>query len=357
MALNSICILRLSAIGDVCHALPVVRTIQKTFPHAEITWIIGKTEYALLGDIPDIKFIVFDKAKKLGAYIQLKRAMQNQFFDVLLHMQTSSRANLASLFIHAHKKIGYDRVRARELQWLFSNTQILPASRQHQIDDMYGFAQALGATENTPVWSIPVPENDVAYINKLIPGEVPLLVINPCSSPSKRVHRNWLPERYAQVVDYASEKLGLTIVLCGGPSELETNTAKFIVANCKNKPINLAGKTSLKQLAALLRRATVLLSSDSGPVHIATAMGTRVIALHAATNPDQTGPYLHREWLVNKYPEALQAEYGKNISDLPWGTRVHDADAMARISVEDVNNTLARLVKNLRATSSAASAQ
>ena len=118
------CILRLSAVGDICHTLPVVRTLQQVWPNTKLTWIIGRLEHSLVGDIPDIEFIIFDKAKGFHAYRELHQQMKGRHFDVLLHMQMSLRASLASLLIPAKIRLGFDKQRANDMQWLFTNARI-----------------------------------------------------------------------------------------------------------------------------------------------------------------------------------------------------------------------------------------
>lgn len=333
---KSICILRLSALGDVCHALPVVRTLQARWPHCLITWIIGKPERALIGDIPGIEFILFDKSMGWRAFAALRKSMAGRRFDVLLHMQTSARANLAALLVPARIKMGYDAARSREGHSWVVNRQIAPSAGGHQIDDMFGFAEALGVQERVLAWDIPVPSKARDFAEVELPGNQRTLAINVCSSPSGRVHRDWLPERYAAVVAYAVTKHRMRVVLCGGASEREREAGRRIAGLVNVPVINLVGETSLKQLLAILRKATVLVTSDSGPAHMATAVGTPVIGLYAATNPYQTGPYLSLDWVVNHYPQAARKEYGKPIDQLAWGVRVHDPMAMADISADEV---------------------
>ena len=341
---KSICILRLSAIGDVCHALPIVRSIQMQWPNSEITWVIGRMEHELLSDIENINFVVFDKKAGLSAYSRLKQQFKNKKFDLLLHMQTSLRSNIASLFIPATIKLGYDKNRSKEGHRLFINREISPSSeRQHQIDDLFDFAKSLGITNKQINWDIPVQQIAREKIKQLINQYKPVLVINPCSSPSKRVHRSWDVLKYAQVADYAINSLGYEIVLSGGPTEFEIHAGKAIENAMHNKPVNLIGKTSLKELLALLDEAALLITSDSGPSHIATALNTPVIALHAATNPYQTGPYLWLDWVINKYPESVKNEYQQEITLLPWGVRAHNKDVMDQISTKEVIDQLDKL--------------
>ncbi len=340
---KSICILRLSAIGDVCHALPVVRSIQNLWPTTSITWIIGQTEYELLSDIDDIHFVVFDKKAGLKAFFQLKKSLKNKQFDLLLHMQTSLRSNIASLFIPATIKLGYDKNRAKELHYWVTNRKIPSTSKhQHQIDDLFGFAMALGAKKQI-AWNIPIQQKALHKIKQQFKNKKPLLIISPCSSPSKRIHRSWNTANYARVADYAIESLGYDVVLSGGPTQHELRAGKEIETIMHNKPANLIGKTSLKELLALMSISALLITSDSGPSHIATALNLPVIALHAATNPYQTGPYLWLDWVINKYPEAVEIEYQKKPEQLAWGTRVHNENIMALITAEKVIHQLIKM--------------
>jgi heptosyltransferase I len=341
----SVCILRLSAVGDVCHTLPVVRSLQLAWPDTRFTWIIGKLEASLVADIPGIEFIIFDKAKGLGAYRALRNALRRRDFDLLLHMQMSLRASLASsLAIRAPIKLGFDRQRAHDWQWLFTNQRIAYKPRQHVMDSFFGFAEACGVTARVLRWDIPVPAEARAFADQHIPDSVRTLVISPCANARFRNFRNWRADRYAAVADYAADKLGLRVYLSGGPSAVEHEYGATIMQAAHSRPVNLIGQTNLKQLRALLGRASVLISPDSGPVHMATASGTPVIGLYAATNPDRAGPYLSQRWRVNRYPEAMHKFNHLDAETAPWGTRVRDPGAMDLITVADVTGRLDELM-------------
>ena len=337
---KSLCILRLSAVGDICHTVPVVRSIQRQWPETHITWIIGKLEASLVGDIPGIEFIIFDKGRGWRAYTDLKSQLKGQHFDALLQMQISIRSSLASLLISADIKLGFDKARANDYQWLFTNARIPAKSRQHVMDGLFGFAQTIGVTDIEPHWDIPIPIEAQDFVAQHLPGDKPVLAISPCSSNRARNWRNWSAEGYAQVADYAAEKHGMQVVLTGGPSQLEKDYGEKISTLCKHTPINLIGQTNLKQLLAIIQRADAIITPDSGPAHMATTVGTPVIGLYVTSNPNRSGPYFSEQWVVNKYPEALKAELGKTVDEASWGQRVRSAEAMARISVEDVKEKL-----------------
>ena len=341
---DSLCVIRLSAVGDVCHTLPVVRTLQDAWPKTRITWVIGKLEASLVGDIPGIEFIIFDKSQGLGAQFALRRALKGRRFNLLLHMQMSLRASMASLAVKAPIRLGFDKERAHDFQWLFTNKRIWYKPRQHVMDSLFGFSEALGLEARSLRWDIPVPAEAQAFARERIPDGRPTLLISPCANPRFRNWRSWRPEYYAALAEHAATKHGMQVLVTGGPSEIERAYGERITALAKVPVADLVGRTSLKQLLALLGRATVLVSPDSGPVHMATAAGTPVIGLYATTNPDRAGPYLSQRWRVDRYPEALNKFDGQTPEVAPWGTRVRNPEAMECIRVEDVTGKLDELM-------------
>lgn len=341
---RSVCILRLSAIGDVCHVLAVVRTLQRAWPDTKFTWVIGRVEAKLLGHIPEIEFIVVDKSSALRGIRSLRAAMQGRRFDVLMHMQLALRASLLSMVIPARIKLGFDKGRARELQWLFTTNRVRPAANQHVLDSLFGFAEKFHVYEKLLRWDIPIPEADREYARKLIPDGVKALVISPCSSHRLR---NWRAEYYAEIGDYAAGTLGLKVILCGGRSAEEQRMGAAIVARMQQPCENVIGKDTLVQLLATLERATILISPDSGPAHMATAVGTPVIGLYAATNPVRSGPYLSRQWCIDKYDVAARRLLGKPASEIPWTTKIERPGVMDLITPEEVTKKLQGLLLSL----------
>ncbi|MDE2460352.1 MAG: glycosyltransferase family 9 protein [Gammaproteobacteria bacterium] len=321
-----------------------MRTLQNAWPDTRFTWIIGKLEATLFGDIPGIEFIIFDKSQGWTAARQLRRTLHARQFDLLLHMQLSLRASLASRAVHAPLRLGFDRQRAHDWQWLFTNRRIPYIPRQHVMDSLFGFAEACGIKQKVLRWDIPVPPEAETFAQQQIPAGTPALIISPCANARFRNFRNWRAERYAVVADYAAEKLGLQVILTGGPSEVERDYGARIESVAHRKPLNLIGCTDLKQLLALLQRATVLITPDSGPAHMGTAAGVPVIGLYASTNPERAAPYLSRRWCVNRYPEAMRTFNRQDPETAPWGTRVRDPAAMDLISVADVTAKLDELI-------------
>ncbi len=326
-----------------------MRTLQKHWPKTEISWIIGKTEYQLVKDIENINFIIFDKAAGISAYFELskniKKQLDNKPFDVLLHMQLSLRASLASLFIPATIKLGFDKKRAKDLQSLFCNQQIIPDStRQHVLDSFLEFPRHF-QLEPLLSWQLPVSETAIESIKTRLGCDRKLFVINPCAVAKAKNWRNWNAQGYAAIADYVDETYDMQVVLTGGSSSIEKTMADEILQLCsKSAPINLVASTSIDELVACLKLAEVVLAPDTGPVHIASALKTKTIGLYAATNPERAGPYNFKEYVVSKYPEALLKYNNKSVDDAAWGERIKTDKSMQLISVNDVCHQIDRIL-------------
>jgi len=135
---RSVCILRLSAIGDACHVVPIVRTLQQAWPATQLTWIIGRSEARLMTLLEGVEFITVDKRASLAGLGALRSVLAGRHFEVLLHMQLALRASLVAASVSAAVKLGFDRPRARELQWLFTNARIAARTREHVLDSFFG---------------------------------------------------------------------------------------------------------------------------------------------------------------------------------------------------------------------------
>lgn len=337
---DSVCVVRLSSIGDTCHALAVVRAIQDTWPETRITWIIGRTEATLLADIPDVEFIIFDKADGRSAYSTLRRELKGRSFDAVLCMHASMRANLIYPMLRTRHRIGYDLARARDLQWLVTNHRIPPGNSQHVQDTMLAFAHTIGVQTRPLRWDIPLSDAHREFASRYRDAGRPLFIVSPCSSQRSRYFRNWSPENYAAAARHARQKFDCRIVLTGGESPLEAEYGRNIERLAGADTVNLIGRTTLKQLLALIDAAAAILCPDSGPAHMATTVNTPVIGLYATTNPGRSGPYFSRETTVDAYPDAARKYLGKPPEALRWGQRIRDPGAMGLIRLASVNECI-----------------
>ena len=330
---KSVCILRLSALGDATHVLPLISALRKYWPSTQITWILGKLEYQLLKHIEDIEFIVFDKKHSVQAYRKLKTELKGRYFDVLLQMQVALRANLVSRLINSPIRLGWDDSRARDWHHKFINHQIAEVAYQHQVQGFLSFARRLGLAANEPSLDLQPSQQALEFAAKYIASDRETLVISPCSSHSLR---NWSNDAYAAIADYAIGKLDMQVLLSGGPSALELDTAAQISTKMQHHAVNLVGKDSLQQSLGILSQASLLISPDSGPVHIANALGTPVLGLYAATWSRRSGPYNSLDLCVDRFPEAARQYRNKQARELRWGSKIEKPGVMDLITVDDV---------------------
>ncbi|ALJ27384.1 ADP-heptose--LPS heptosyltransferase II [Stenotrophomonas acidaminiphila] len=335
------CLLRLSALGDVTHVVPLVRTLQQARPGVELHWMIDKAGYRLLEGLPGVVFHVYDKKSGLAGMRALRRELPAAGFAALLQMQVAFRANVLSAFIPARRRIGYDRSRSKDLHGLFINERIPDRPGIHVLDAIGSFCEPLGLKQTTVSWDLATPAeaHDWARAQWDDDGR-PVLMISPCSSHARR---NWHADRYAAVADHAAAR-GWRVVLCGGRSELERHTSDAILAAMHAPALDLVGRDTLKQLPALLARANLLMTPDSGPMHIANAVGTKVLGLHAASNPERSGPYSDRRYCVDRYDAAARRFLRRPAAELKWGTKIEFDGVMELVTVDDAIAAFERYV-------------
>lgn len=341
---ESICIVRLSALGDVTHAVPVLRAIQQQWPQTRITWICARLEHKLLSVLEGVRFVVIDKNSGWSGYLQLRRELAGERFDVMLQMQTSARANFTGACVRADIKLGWDRFRARDFHRLFMTHSIPETRQEHQLQGHLSFARSIGLDVKEPNWNFPVSPEAEAFAQAHLPDKQRILVISPCSSHARR---NWNVQGYAAVADYAIERHCMAVVLSGGPTELEQHTGLAIEQAMKNDVTNLIGKDTLQQLVAVLKRADLVLTPDAGPSHLANALGTAVIGLHASTWAKRSGPYNSLHLCIDRFSEAARKFRGSSPDALRWGTRIEDDGVMDLIEVDAVIERLDAAVDSL----------
>lgn len=335
-----IAIVRFSALGDVVLVSAAISALQRALPDAEITWFTSPLTYSLLHRMPGVQFVVIDKPRSFSDYRAFYRRFRERDFDVVLAMQANLRINLLYPALRAPIKIGFDRTRSREGQWLFCNKRI-PFHDGHLVDSFLSFVEVLTGQPAEASWKLPVDEEDLDWARERL-GSLPkpCIAIHPHAS---KAERNWLPERYAEVIKQAAYRQA-SIVLTGGNSPNEIALCQQLAQVSPQQTLNLCGKTTPKQLAALLGQVDVLIAPDTGSVHIARAMDTPVIGLYAVASPKLTGPYQRVEYCVDRYPQAVRKYLDKDPEQLPWNTRVHHPDAMSLIEVDDVMQQLARVL-------------
>ncbi|MCH8478986.1 MAG: glycosyltransferase family 9 protein, partial [Wenzhouxiangella sp.] len=331
----------LSALGDVCHCVALVRSLQAAWPDCRITWIIGKLEHQLVGDLPDVEFIVVDKKQGRTGLAALRRQLAGRRFEVLLLAQVSLRAGLVSMLIRAERRVGFDRARSREGHGLFINERIPARPDQHQALALLSFASHLGAAVDNVDRAPPIPAAAREFARKHQPDPNRAVLISPASSHSGR---NWNAQAYAQVADWIVQETARPVILIGGPSKAEQALGEAIMARTLVPIVNLIGQDTLKQALAMLERSACLITPDAGPAHFAAALGKPVVGLYAATWSRRSGPLGSLEHCVDRFPEAARQFLGKEPQQLRWGRRLEMPGVMDLISPEMVIERLGRVL-------------
>src|SRR5258705_3309903 len=210
--LQRICLVRLSALGDVCLMVPLVRTLQHAFPQATISWITSAPMLGLLEGLSGVEFVVADKANHPFGYWNFYRRMKNRSFDVLLCTQASFRAHFLYPLIRAPIKIGFNKKEARDSHRWFVNRH-LSGTHEHLLDSFLRFARALGATESSVDWRLSLSDADRRFAEEHLKSNVTAwIAVNPVAS---KPERTWLPDRYAAVIDACIARWDVGVVLTG----------------------------------------------------------------------------------------------------------------------------------------------
>jgi heptosyltransferase I len=328
---SSIAVLRMSALGDVVMTLPLLRTLQKAYPRAQLHWIVSRPFHTIVEGVSGVNLIVIDKPRGPLSYWRLWRQLRAYSFDWLLVPQASFRANMVLAVTRAKRKIGFGALHSRDLQRFFVN-ETVPAEPEHLIDSFLRFATYVGATEHVLDWDLPLRPEEHAWAKTQVAGAkgIKLAVVLAAS----KAERNWPVERYRETLNRVAARWPVTVVLIGGPGEDERRLAAALREGLAPPVLDLVGRTSLRQLAALLGQADAVLAPDTGPLHIAQAMGKPVVGLYAVAPSAKTGPYLEPQWTVDVFAEAAATILGR--SSMGWRQRVHDERALRLITVEAV---------------------
>jgi heptosyltransferase I len=338
---SSIAVLRMSALGDVVMTLPLLRTLQKAYPRAQLHWIVSRPFHTIVEGVSGVNLIVIDKPRGPLSYWRLWRQLRAYSFDWLLVPQASFRANMVLAVTRAKRKIGFGALHSRDLQRFFVN-ETVPAEPEHLIDSFLRFATYVGATEHVLDWDLPLRPEEHAWAKTQVAGAkgIKLAVVLAAS----KAERNWPVERYRETLNRVAARWPVTVVLIGGPGEDERRLAAALREGLAPPVLDLVGRTSLRQLAALLGQADALLAPDTGPLHLAQAMGKPVVGLYAVAPSAKTGPYLEPQWTVDVFAEAAATILGR--SSMGWRQRVHDERALRLITVEAVADKIEKLFEH-----------
>jgi len=323
----------------------MVRALQAAWPETAITWLIGKKEAPLVAHLSNIRFVVFDKSANVSSFRRIKKSLAHERFDILVLAQTSIRANLLSLAVSAKRRVGFGGSHAREGHRLFvSETLDLP-EKIHQAEALFEFAPYLSGDLSLNLQNtdrrLPIPEKGKNFAIAHQPEPKQAVIISPCSSHALR---NWSADAYATVADWVIETTKRPVILIGGPSEKEKAMGEAIMAKMTHSALNLIGQDTLHQALAMLERAAVVITPDSGPAHMADGLGTPVVGLYAATRPACSGPWASISHCVDGFDRAALTFRKKPSEALAWAARIETEGVMDLITPEQVIEKLKNLL-------------
>ncbi len=298
---QDICIVLLSGIGDVVHGLPVVNALKRDDPDRCITWVVQSEPAPLLRSHPSVdEVITFDRKQGLAEVRSLRRKLRSLRFDVVLNFNIYFKSAVPTFFARAPNKISFGRDRARDLVWLFANNRLPPSSSRHTQDRFLEFLAYLDVAPNPIEWRITFTRNEREaqrdFFSRL-EGR-PSVGIVPTAGRSSK---DWPVGRYALLATALERDYGFRVILLGGPGRREQERAREL-AEISEASLEPALGHDLRRLAYLVEACDLLITPDTGPLHIARALGTPVIGLFGHTDPTRIGPYRAYEDLwVDRY--------------------------------------------------------
>ena len=296
---RSIAVVLLSAIGDVVHGMPIVTSLKQALREVTFPWVIQPVAHALVEPHPDVdEYIVFDRSAGAAAFRDFRARVSGRHFDLVVGLQVYLKAGVLTAMLDSPRKLGFDRRRARDFNWLFTSERIPAHEPQHVQDQYFEFLYHLGV-EPVHEWRFEFSHSENtarrAFFEDL--DRPALAVVVGTTRPGK----NWFPERYARVLEVAEADLGLQSVIVGSENPVELAAAREVAESTRVLPI-LALRNDLRRLAWLLDGSALMLSPDTGPLHMAAALETPVIGLYGYTDPKRVGPYRGpRELTIDRY--------------------------------------------------------
>ncbi len=331
--LDRICVVMMSAVGDAVHVLPVINALKRHNPATHITWILQPGPASLVRGHRSVdEILVFDRSRGLAAFREIRSALKERRFDLVIALQVYFKAGLVTAMTQAPVRLGFDRARARDFNWLFTTHRIPPhAEGQHVQDQYFEFLDYLGVPSEPVEWDLgpwpaEIPWRD-EFFKRLDRPAASIVVA------TSRPQKDWLPERWAAVCDMLFGDFGLQPILVGGRSERELRAERVILERSRTKPVSALG-SGLRNLVGILSGSALVLSPDTGPLHMAVALGRPVISLMGYTNPRRTGPYRRfQDLIVDAYGDPGE-EYSISMETRP--------DRMPRITVDRVGAAIER---------------
>lgn len=307
----NILIVKLSAIGDVVHTLPSLAALRKLYPDAHITWVIEKDSADIIEGHPYLDRIIVSRRKSwVGNLKRLHEVrktideiasfiatLRDRKYDLVVDFHGLLKSSLIVFLSGGRRKLGYDSM--QELSGLFLDEKIYEDMDKHAVDRYLDLPCHLGADIGKPEFAIHIGEENRNRVDSLLKEsgigvEDSFVSVNPVAFWDTKL---WENGKFARLCDRITEELKMKVVFTGGRNQ---KTVKRIRSLMKFPSVNLAGRTTLRDLAYLYALSTLVITTDSGPMHISAAVGTPTVALFGPTDPARTGPYGEGHTVIRK---------------------------------------------------------
>ncbi len=300
-----VAIVKLSSLGDVIHALPVARALRRAEPGAHVTWIVEARERAVLREHPDLDDVIAVDTRRWRVLLRrpsearevcrevarLSRRIRGERFDAAIDLQGLLKSGILTAATGAPLRIGFALVHCREsLNCLFTNRRVTPPARAHVVDQYLAMLQPLGIAPGPPEFHVPLRPVAERRMEDFL-GEHGIkrrdlvVAINPGAG---RADKRWPIGHLTALAERLATECSARILLLWGPHE--SHLARAIRDGLSARAI-LAPPTDIDELTALLRRVTLLVANDTGPLHLAAALGTSALGLYGPTRAERNGPY------------------------------------------------------------------
>jgi len=339
--LDRIAIVMMSAAGDAVHVLPVINALKRHHPACHITWVLQPAPSTLVRGHRSVdEIVLFDRGAGLRGFADIRRELSSRAFDLVINLQVYFKAGIITAFADAPVKLGFDRARARDFNWLFTNRKIQPHENQHVQDQYFEFLTALEVTAEPVTWDLGPWADERPWQQEFFaPFTRPAVaMVVATSKPAK----DWMPERWAEVSDALWHDFGLEPVIVGGRSARELHAQAVILERARHKPRSALG-SGLRRLVSILDGSAFAIAPDTGPLHMAVAIERPVISLLGYSNPKRTGPY-------RRYHDLIVDAYGEPGENYPISME-NRRDRMSRITVRDVLDRVERWKSSYNASS------
>jgi heptosyltransferase I len=322
----------MSAVGDAVHVLPVINALKRANPRTRITWVLQPGPATLVRGHRSVdEIIIFDRARGWRAFAGVRSELAKRRFDLVINLQVYFKAGIVTAFTRAPIKLGFDRARARDFNWLFTNRKIPSHAVQHVQDQYFEFLGALGVSPEPVEWDLgPWPDERAWQAQFLASVNRPVAsIVIATSKPEK----DWIPERWAEVADALYLRYGMQVVLVGGTSERERAAERIVMERASHKPRSELG-SGLRKLVSILDASSLVLSPDTGPLHMSVALDRPVISLMGYTNPKRTGPYRKfHDLMIDVYGEPGEI-YPISMENRPGRMkRIETQDVLAKVAL------------------------